>query len=90
MVIFWRAMPCVASCSIARKDFGDVLGLDGLVNTGSDSDFYFHPLKPALTLPMYIIWKKYQVFRPVAFLLLDELKKIFGSDGGKNSCQFMS
>ena len=34
MVIFWRAMPCVASCSIARKGFGDVLGLDGLVNTG--------------------------------------------------------
>ncbi|HIQ75456.1 MAG TPA: LysR family transcriptional regulator [Candidatus Cottocaccamicrobium excrementipullorum] len=63
---------------MVREGFGYVLGFDGLVYTGSDSDLCFRPLEPALTSPMYIIWKKYQVFSPVASLLLDELKKIFG------------
>ena len=62
---------------MVREGFGYVLGFDGLVYTGSDSDLCFRPLEPALTSPMYIIWKKYQVFSPVASLLLDELKKIF-------------
>lgn len=63
---------------MVREGFGYVLGFDGLVYTGSDSDLCFRPLEPALTSPMYIIWKKYQVFSPVVSLLLDELKKIFG------------
>lgn len=58
--------------------FGYVLGFDGLVYTGSDSDLCFRPLEPARTSPMYIIWKKYQAFSPVASLLLDELQKAFG------------
>lgn len=62
---------------MVRENFGYVLGFDGLVNTGSDSDLCFRPLEPALTSPMYLIWKKYQVFSPVAELLLEELKKNF-------------
>ena len=64
---------------MVREGFGYVLGFDGLVNTGPDSDICFQPLEPALESPMYIIWKKYQMFTPVASLLLEELKRNFGS-----------
>ena len=64
---------------MVREGFGYVLGFDGLVNTGPDSDICFRPLEPALESPMYIIWKKYQMFTPVASLLLEELKRNFGS-----------
>lgn len=63
---------------MVREGFGYVLGFDGLVYTGPDSDLCFRPLEPALESPMYIIWKKYQVFSPVASLLLEELKRNFG------------
>lgn len=63
---------------MVREGFGYVLGFDGLVYTGLDSDLCFRPLEPTLTSPMYIIWKKYQVFSPVASLLLEELKRNFG------------
>ena len=64
---------------MVREGFGYVLGFDGLVNTGPDSDICFRPLEPALESPMYIIWKKYQMFTPLASLLLEELKRNFGS-----------
>lgn len=64
---------------MVREGFGYVLGFDGLVNTGPDSDICFRPLEPALESSMYIIWKKYQMFTPVASLLLKELKKNFES-----------
>ncbi|HIR04408.1 MAG TPA: LysR family transcriptional regulator [Candidatus Copromonas faecavium] len=63
---------------MVRENFGCVLGFDGLVYTGPDSDLCFRPLEPTLTSPMYIIWKKYQVFSPAASLLLEELKRNFG------------
>lgn len=63
---------------MVREGFGYVLGFDGLVYTGPDSDLCFRPLEPALESPMYIIWKKYQVFSPAALLLLDKLKEKFG------------
>lgn len=63
---------------MVREGFGCVLGFDGLVYTGPDSDLCFRPLEPILTSSMYIIWKKYQVFSPAASLLLEELKQNFG------------
>lgn len=63
---------------MVREGFGYVLGFDGLVYTGPGSDLCFRPLEPVLESPMYIIWRKYQVFSPVTALLLDELKKVFG------------
>lgn len=62
---------------MVRENFGYALGFDGLVNTGTDSDLCFRPLEPSLSSPMYIVWKKYQMFSPVAALLLDQLKKNF-------------
>ncbi len=63
---------------MVREGVGYALGFDGLVYTGADSDLCFRPLDPVLTSPMYIVWKKYQVFSPVAALLLEELNKVFG------------
>ena len=59
---------------MVREGFGCVLGFDGLVYTGPDSDLCFRPLEPPLETKMYVIWKKYQVFSPIAGLLLEELK----------------
>lgn len=63
---------------MVREGIGSVLGLDGLIYTGEESDLCFRPLEPALLSPMYIIYRKYQVFTPVASLLLERLKERFG------------
>lgn len=63
---------------MVREGFGCALGFEGLVYTGPDSDLCFRPLEPTLTSPMYLVWKKYQVFSPVATLLLEKLKERFG------------
>lgn len=59
---------------MVREGIGYTLGFDRLINTGTDGDLCFRPLQPVLQSPMYLIWKKYQVFTPVALLLLQELK----------------
>ena len=56
------------------EGLGYMLTFDRLVNTGADSDLCFRPLEPPLETKMYVIWKKYQVFSPIAGLLLEELK----------------
>lgn len=60
---------------MVREGLGYALGFDKLIYTGADSDLCFRKLSPELNSPMYMIWKKYQIFSPVAQLLLDELKK---------------
>ncbi len=62
---------------MVQEGFGYALTFDGLVNTDELSDLCFRPLEPELLVPMYIIWKKYQVFTPVASLLIEELKSRF-------------
>lgn len=57
-----------------REGLGYMLTFNRLVNTGADSDLCFRPLEPPLETKMYVIWKKYQVFSPIAGLLLEELK----------------
>lgn len=59
---------------LTREGLGYAIGFKDLVYTGADSELCVRPLKPALASPMYLIWKKYQVFTPVASLLLEELK----------------
>ena len=62
---------------MVREGFGYVLGFDGLVYTGPDSDLCFRPLEPALISPMYLVWRKYSVFSPPAALLLQALQQAF-------------
>lgn len=50
----------------AAEDLGVLLTFDKLVNTGSESPLTFRPLSPVLENKMYLVWKKYQVFSPIA------------------------
>lgn len=62
---------------MAREGFGYVLGFSDLIYTGEDSALCFRPLEPPLESPMHIIWKKYQVFSPVASIFLEDIQKQF-------------
>lgn len=68
---------CYNGGVFVKEGLGGMLTFEHLVNTGSDSDLCFRPLAPRLETKMYIIWKKYQIFTPIAELLLDELKGRF-------------
>lgn len=57
-----------------KEGLGYLLMFDHLVDTSPTNDLCFRPLDPPLETKMYVIWKKYQVFSPIAELLLDELK----------------
>lgn len=58
-----------------KEGLGCMLTFEHLVETTKDSELCFRPLKPLLETKMYVIWKKYQVFTPIAELLLDEIKE---------------
>lgn len=59
-----------------KEGLGISLSFDKLIEINSVSDICFRPLIPKLYTKMYVIWKKYQVFTPVAQLLLDEISKV--------------
>lgn len=63
---------------LVREGIGYVLTFDKLVNTGVESELCFRPLAPKLETKLYFIWKKYQMFSPVAELLLKEMKESYG------------
>lgn len=60
-----------------REELGYLLSFDKLAGTGGDTGLCFRPMDPPLETKMYVIWKKYQVFTPIAELLLEEMKKAF-------------
>ena len=59
---------------MVRAGMGYAVVLDKLVNTGEESDLTFIPLSGVPQTEMYVIWRKYQTFTPIAYLLLQELK----------------
>lgn len=61
-----------------REGLGYLLTFEYLVNTSSESGLVFRPLYPELTTDMFIIWKKHQVFTPIAERFINELQKEFG------------
>lgn len=60
-----------------KEGLGYLLTFDHLINTSPESGLAFRPLKPALTVKMYLVWKKYQVFSPIAERFLDQIKESF-------------
>lgn len=68
---------CYNGGVFVEEGLGGMLTFERLMSTGDDSSLCFRPLFPRLETKMYIIWKKYQVFTPIAELLLDELKNRF-------------
>lgn len=61
-----------------REGLGYLLTFEHLVNTSRESGLVFRPLYPELTTDMFIIWKKHQVFTPIAERFINELQKEFG------------
>ena len=53
----------------AKEHLGYLLTFDKLVDTSADSGLVFRPLTPKLETNLYLIWKKYQVFSPIADIL---------------------
>ncbi len=62
-----------------REGLGCLLVFDRLADVSPGSGLCFRPLSPKLETKMYIIWKKYQVFTPIAQRLTDLLKERFSA-----------
>lgn len=60
----------------AKEGLGYLLTYDKLVNTSSESSLTFRPLEPRLETKIYIIWKQYHMFTPIAEKFLKELRSI--------------
>ncbi len=60
-----------------REGLGYLLTFEHLIDTSPDSNLAFRPLTPKLETKLYLIWKKYQVFTPIAEKLLEKLKEQF-------------
>ena len=58
----------------AKHGLGVLLTFDKLIDTSENSGLKAIPLKPELTTPMYLVWKKQQVFSPIAERFLSELQ----------------
>lgn len=70
---------CYNGSIFVKEGLGYMLTFDGLVDTSESSGLCFRPLKPKLETKMYIIWKKYQMFTPIAELLVRDLKNYFSN-----------
>ncbi len=58
----------------AREGLGYLLAFEHLVDTSPGSGLAFRPLSPPLENRMYLIWRKRQVFSPIAERFLKELQ----------------
>lgn len=68
---------CYNGAVFVREGLGLMLTFDKLADTSEESGLCFRPLEPALETKMYIIWKKHQIFSPIAELFVKELCRRF-------------
>ena len=61
----------------AREGLGYLLTFQHIIDTSSDSELAFIPLSPTLTTKLYLVWKKYQTFTPVAERFLHQIQISF-------------
>ena len=55
-----------------KEGLGLMLCFEHLIQPGKENGLAFRPLEPKLENKLYLIWKKYQIFSPIAQRLLDE------------------
>lgn len=55
-----------------REGLGLLLTFEHLISPNAENGLVFRPLEPKLVNKMYLIWRKYQVFSPIAQRFLDE------------------
>lgn len=60
-----------------KEGLGYLLTFEHLIDTSPESGLVFRPLTPKLETKLYFIWKKYQVFTPIAEKMLEKIKKRF-------------
>ena len=62
----------------ARSGLGYLLTFDKLIDVSPDSGLVFVPLYPHLETKLYLVWKKYQTFTPIAERFLQQMRTEFG------------
>ena len=58
-----------------REGLGFLLTFDHLIDMNPKSRLVFRPLSLKLEAKMYLIWRKYQAFKPISECPLSELKR---------------
>lgn len=61
----------------AKERLGYLLTFDRLVDTSPGSGLTFRPLSPVLETKLYLVWKKYQTFSPIAERFLKQIQTSF-------------
>lgn len=61
----------------AAERLGVLLTFDKLIHTGDDSNLVFRPLIPVLENKMYLVWKKHQMFSPIAEKFIIQMQEHF-------------
>jgi len=56
-----------------REGLGLMLSFEHLIAPSAENGLVFRPLEPRLESRLYLIWRKYQIFSPIAQRLLDAL-----------------
>ena len=63
---------------MVEESVGCALTLEKLINTSGNSPLCFRPLQPAVYSPLYLVWKKEQVFSKAAETFLQHMRRICG------------
>jgi hypothetical protein len=63
----------------AKEHLGYLLTFDKLLNTTPGSGLAFRPLEPVLENRLYLVWKRYQTFSPIAERFLQRVRRSFGA-----------
>lgn len=61
----------------AKEHLGYLLTFDKLVDTSPGSGLVFRPLAPKLETKLFLVWKKYQTFSPIAERFLRQIQLSF-------------
>ena len=61
----------------AKEHLGYLLTFNKLIDNSESSGLVFRPLSPKLETNLYLVWKKYQTFSPIASRFLSQIKDSF-------------
>ena len=60
-----------------KEHLGYLLTFDRLIDTSPESGLVFRPLMPCLETKLYLVWKRYQTFSPIAERFLSQIQSTF-------------
>ena len=68
---------------LVKEGIGYALTLDGLADTGENSELVFRPLVPKLLSHLDLVYRKYQPLSPLAQAFLEEISPLCGKEEEK-------